>query len=350
MVRARMHGQGSFQDPASITCTSFKQSITTQRVYFSLNMQLKHQTIPPLSDGSPQKIALNPELKATTFRFERLSQYEGLTHEIFTRLGGVSRPPYDTLNVGNGIGDTPENVRINLQIIMGVVGTRQLRFMNQLHGKNISLFRKDMAPTSSGVAPGSSGVAPGASGVAPGSSGVAPGSSGVAPGSSGVAPGSSGVVNGDAIISNQSNIAVMAKSADCQTIILFDPVKRVVSNVHCGWRGNTLNIAADVVARMKSDFQCKPSHILAAIGPSLGPCCAEFVTHGEIFPKNFDRFMVRRNYFDLWRLSRWQLLEAGLKKENIEVAGICTRCRTDLFYSYRAEGATGRFATVVMLK
>ncbi len=285
-------------------------------------MQLKHQTIPPLSDGSPQKIALNPELKATTFRFERLSQYEGLTHEIFTRLGGVSRPPYDTLNVGNGIGDTPENVRINLQIIMGVVGTRQLRFMNQLHGKNISLFRKDMAPTSSGVAPGSFGVA----------------------------PGSSGVVNGDAIISNQSNIAVMAKSADCQTIILFDPVKRVVSNVHCGWRGNTLNIAADVVARMKSDFQCKPSHILAAIGPSLGPCCAEFVTHGEIFPKNFDRFMVRRNYFDLWRLSRWQLLEAGLKKENIEVAGICTRCRTDLFYSYRAEGATGRFATVVMLK
>ncbi len=303
-----MHGQGSFQDPASITCTSFKQSITTQRVYFSLNMHLKHQTIPPLSDGSPQKIALNPELKATTFRFERLSQYEELTHEVFTRLGGVSRPPYDTLNVGNGIGDTPENVRINLQIIMGVVGTRQLRFMNQLHGKNISLFRKDMVPTSSGV------------------------------------------VNGDAIISNQSNIAVMAKSADCQTIILFDPVKRVVSNVHCGWRGNTLNIAADVVARMKSDFQCKPSHILAAIGPSLGPCCAEFVTHGEIFPKNFDRFMVRRNYFDLWRLSRWQLIEAGLKKENIEVAGICTRCRTDLFYSYRAEGATGRFATVVMLK
>ena len=60
--------------------------------------------------------------------------------------------------------------------------------------------------------------------------------------------------------------------------------------------------------------------------------------------------MVRENYFDLWQLSRWQLLEAGLKKENIEVAGICTRCRTDLFYSYRAEGTTGRFATVVMLK
>ena len=271
-------------------------------------MQLKHPTISPLSNRSSQRIAPKPNLKATTFRFERLSQYEELSHEVFTRHGGVSRPPYDTLNVGNGTGDTPENVQLNLQIIMGVMGTRQLRFMNQLHGKDISLLRKGEAP-----------VSPSA-------------------------------VDGDAIISNQSKVAVMVKSADCQAIILFDPVKRVVSNVHCGWRGNTLNIVADVVDRMKSDFQCKPSRILAGIGPSLGPCCAEFMTHGEIFPKNFDRFMVRRNYFDLWRLSRWQLLEAGLKKENIEVAGICTRCRTDLFYSYRAEGTTGRFATVVMLK
>ena len=60
--------------------------------------------------------------------------------------------------------------------------------------------------------------------------------------------------------------------------------------------------------------------------------------------------MVRKNYFDMWQISRRQLIEAGLNKENIEVAGICTRCRTDLFYSYRAEGTTGRFATVVMLK
>ena len=60
--------------------------------------------------------------------------------------------------------------------------------------------------------------------------------------------------------------------------------------------------------------------------------------------------MVRKNYFDLWDLSRWQLMTAGLKKEHIEMARICTRCRTDLFYSYRAEGVTGRFATVAMLR
>ena len=90
--------------------------------------------------------------------------------------------------------------------------------------------------------------------------------------------------------------------------------------------------------------------MLAAIGPSLGPCCGEFVTHEEIFPKEFGRFMVGENHFDLWKLSRWQLLEEGIKEDNIEVAGICTKCRTDLFYSYRSEGVTGRFGTVVMLR
>jgi copper oxidase (laccase) domain-containing protein len=59
--------------------------------------------------------------------------------------------------------------------------------------------------------------------------------------------------------------------------------------------------------------------------------------------------MVRDNHFDLWAISRQQLLEAGLKEDRIEVSGLCTRCRTDLFYSYRNERRTGRFATVAML-
>jgi YfiH family protein len=271
-------------------------------------MQLKHPLIPPLPKGLGYRNSPEPGQAATTYRFEKLSQYEELSHEVFTRHGGVSGPPFDTLNVGHGTGDTPENVQINLQVIMGVMGTLKLGSMNQRHGKDIALLRNAKPPTSPVT------------------------------------------IHGDAIISDLYNIGVLVKSADCQAIILFDPVKKVISNIHCGWRGNTLNIVADVVARMISDFRCTPSHILAAIGPSLGPCCSEFTTYREIFPRNFDRFMVRKNYFDLWRLSRWQLLEAGLKKENIEVAGICTRCRTDLFYSYRAEGTTGRFATVVMLK
>jgi hypothetical protein len=154
----------------------------------------------------------------------------------------------------------------------------------------------------------------------------------------------------DAMVTGAPGIALMVKQADCQAIMLYDPLKKVISNVHCGWRGNVSGLLSRVVHRMSDAFGCSPSDLRAAIGPSLGPCCAEFVTHREIFPEAFQPFMVRENHFDLWALSCWQLVEAGLKRENIEVARICTKCRTDLFYSYRGEGITGRSATVVMLK
>ena len=270
-------------------------------------MHLRHLTIPPLPHRALQTTPPSPDRKATTFQFEKLSQYKEIRHEVFTRHGGVSPPPYDTLNVGPSEGDPPENVQTNLQIVTSIMGARQLLSMKQVHGNEVRLFKGSVSPTPSNM------------------------------------------MTGDAIISDIPRAAVMVKSADCQAIILFDPIKKVVSNVHCGWRGNASNIIAGVVARMKLDFQCRPSHILAGIGPSLGPCCAEFMTYREIFPETFKRFMIRKNFFDLWQISRWQLMEAGLQKENIEVAGICTRCRTDLFYSYRAEGITGRFATVAML-
>ena len=270
-------------------------------------MQLKHPSIPPLSQDPPQALSFPAGQKVTTYRFENLSRYEEIRHEVFTRHGGVSGPPYDTLNVDHGVGDRPENVRTNLKIITSIMNARQWFAMNQVHGNDIHLFQKgdSLKPSS--------------------------------------------VVTGDAIVSDIPYAALMVKSADCQAIILFDPGKKVVSNVHCGWRGNTSNIITRAVAQMTSNFQCRPSHILAGIGPSLGPCCAEFITYREIFPRTFERFMVRKNFFDLWEISRWQLMQAGLQEENIEVAGLCTRCRTDLFYSYRAEGRTGRFATVVML-
>ena len=153
----------------------------------------------------------------------------------------------------------------------------------------------------------------------------------------------------DALITNIPGFALMVKHADCQAIILFDPVERVIANIHCGWRGNAEGIILKVVKRMESDFGCCASDIIAAIGPSLGPCCAEFISFKEIFPKEFRMFMQYDNYFNLWEISRMQLLKAGLSRDNIEIANICTKCNADLFYSYRAEKDTGRCATVVML-
>ena len=246
--------------------------------------------------------------EVTYYQFPELSRYEGLAHAVFTRHGGVSRSPYDTLNTSYATGDAPESVRINLQTIKAAIGANGLRYMSQIHGQNVIIL--DHAGSHDFRRP----------------------------------------PEADAMITKQANLALMVKQADCQAVILFDPEKRVVSIVHCGWRGNTYHILESVVKRMESDFGSQESELRAAIGPSLGPCCAEFKNYEEIFPEDFMRFMVRENYFNLWELSRWQLMEAGLQKENIEIAGLCTRCRTDLFYSYRGEGVTGRFATVVMLK
>ena len=273
-----------------------------------MTMLTKSAGIPAsCNDFFPGNEAAAP-LEVPYFQFPDLSRYDQLGHAVYTRLGGVSASVFSTLNASFSTGDEKEKVTANLQIIREVIGAKDLKFVNQAHGTNILVFRKgephrlEMPATA------------------------------------------------DAMITDAPDLGLMVKQADCQAVLFFDPERGVISNAHCGWRGNTRNVLGAVVNRMRDDFGCNPGEIRAAIGPSLGPCCAEFVTHEEIFPKAFKPFMVRRHFFDLWEISRSQLLAAGLSEKNIEAARICTRCRTDLFYSYRAEGVTGRFATVIMLR
>ena len=270
-------------------------------------MLTKRTPLPiPSEEGS--RVGTRGDLQAvTTYHHPNLFQFKGLAHAVFTRHGGVSTPPCETLNVSYHTDDRRENVDANLRIIKEVMGARHLKAINQVHGKDIQILKSGHS----------------------------------------VSP--KRAEDADALISDMTNTGLLVKLADCQGVLLFDPARRVIANVHCGWRGNRLNILGSVVGRMKSDFGCEKGDIRAAIGPSLGPCCAEFIGHEDLFPDGFRHFMVRENYFDLWAISRMQLLESGLQRENIDIAGICTRCRTDLFYSYRAEKTTGRFATVIML-
>jgi polyphenol oxidase len=240
-------------------------------------------------------------------RFELLSRCAGLTHGVFTRKGGLSASPYDALNVSYSTGDQPSNVAGNLKLIKDHIGAKLIVSMNQVHGTEIiALHKEDYDDISTPTA--------------------------------------------DAMITDVPSLGIMVKQADCQGIILYDAINSVTAVVHCGWRGNVLNILGAVVDRMKSEFGCEAKDLMAAVGPSLGPCCAEFTSYKEIFPQEFTEYMVADNRFDLWEISRMQLLRAGLVRGNIEIAGICTKCNIDLFYSYRGEGETGRFGTVAMLK
>jgi len=240
------------------------------------------------------------------FQFRLLSDYPQITHAVFTRHGGKSRPPYDSLNTSYQVGDLQDHVTANLSLIREAVGARRLVAMRQVHGTGIARAR-----SVNGLNGGWTPCA-------------------------------------DALITDVPGVAVVVRQADCQGVIILDPEKDVLSVVHCGWRGNAANILGQVIARMKREWDCNPCSLLACIGPSLGSCCAEFVDH-TIFPKDFNAFKVDATHFDMKAVSRCQLLSAGLTREHIQVSDLCTRCRTDLFYSYRGERTTGRFATVAML-
>src|SRR5512134_334384 len=195
------------------------------------------------------------------FQFPGMSQFPELAHFVFTRHGGVSDSVFRSLNVSASTGDSPTNVEANLSLIREVTGAESLRFINQAHGKNILILRK--GSPEDGAEP----------------------------------------VMADAMVTDAAGVGLLVKQADCQALILYDPLRKAVANVHCGWRGNAQNILSDVIAAMKEEFDCEPPLMRAAIGPSLGPCCAEFVTHREIFPESFRPFMVRDNFFDLWAVS-----------------------------------------------
>jgi YfiH family protein len=242
------------------------------------------------------------------FCFPRLSGQKHLVHAVFSRKGGVSKAPFASLNVGLSTLDSPARVRENLRRIRESIGAQALLQVDQVHGDDVVFRKGDHGVPQDRPRPG------------------------------------------DAQITNVTGRALLVKLADCQGVILHDPERNVIGVVHCGWRGSVQNILGKTVKRMEEEFSSRPGSIHAAIGPSLGPCCAEFQGHEQYFPESFRRFQVRENFFDLWAISCRQLMDAGIPEDHIEIAGACTRCRTDLFYSYRKEGKTGRFAVVAMLK
>jgi len=158
----------------------------------------------------------------------------------------------------------------------------------------------------------------------------------------------------DALVTDKTDVGLMIQQADCQAVLLYDPVQSVIAAVHCGWRGSVKNILAQTIAVMASEYGVNPADLLGRISPSLGPCCAEFVHYQSELPEEFTVFMIRNNYFDFWQISRQQLMSAGMAGERIATAGICTCCSMD-YYSYRRacrenEGRTGRNSSVIYLK
>ncbi|MFS8564507.1 MAG: peptidoglycan editing factor PgeF [Rhabdochlamydiaceae bacterium] len=154
----------------------------------------------------------------------------------------------------------------------------------------------------------------------------------------------------DGLITQDLHLGLLIDHADCQAAIFYDPLKGAIGNVHSGWKGNVQNIYKNAIKAMKDTFGTDPADLLVCISPSLGPCCGEFKNYQTELPESFWRHQESPTYFNLWEISRGQLLEYGVLAAHIEIAGICTMCQPDDFYSYRRDKTTCRNGTVVALQ
>ena len=146
----------------------------------------------------------------------------------------------------------------------------------------------------------------------------------------------------DALITNQPRIALAINTADCLPIFLLDRERKVIALVHAGWRGLKRKIINQTIQKMKNRFSSSSKNIIAAIGPSIGPCCyyACDKEQLEIFKKYFSSYLTKREgqwYLNLWQVTEDELVKNGIKKQNIENSHLCTACHSFLS-SHRREG------------
>jgi YfiH family protein len=185
---------------------------------------------------------------------------------------------------------------------------------------------------------------------------------------------------GDASITNRPNLLLAIQTADCVPILLVDPKKHAIAAIHAGWRGTLARIAAKTIGKMQMHFATNPRDLLAAIGPSIGPCCydvgtevaTQFLSQFPDAPTYFDEFRTgdepnpiqwlnmmppghqpppKGVLLDLRKANRSQLLSAGLRPQNIHTIDLCTACHPELLFSYRKQGpASGRLMSVIALR
>jgi len=256
-------------------------------------------------------LILNNRNGLSFFQFPNLTRFPEIQHGIFTRKGGRSQGPYRSLNTSFSVGDDPRNVQQNRTIISSCLEPAELLYIRQVHGNEAVVCTQDNDSSRSGR--------------------------------------SNRPREGDALVTALKRTLLLVQVADCQSVFLYDPFKKVTANVHSGWRGSIKNVIGRAVKTMETEMQCLAPHIVAGVGPSLGPCCAEFVNYESEIPKEFWKYKDQSDLFDFWSLSRDQLVAAGVVNENIFLSKMCTKCNPKLFFSYRGERRTGRFAAVIGL-
>lgn len=257
-----------------------------------------------------------------------LDREPGVCHLFTTRLGGVSRGHLRSLNLGFSLGDSRENVLANYRVVLSHFGAGFDRLVctRQVHGRAVlPVEAKD----------GGRGI---------------------------LFP---AVEGADGLITNTPGLVLGAFCADCTVTLLYDPESRSIGAVHSGWRGTVAAILPAAVEAMVREYGANRAALVAAVGPSIGPCC--FFTHGDV-PEAFSRAYGgrmddliseggvlnddgARYRVDIPGINRRLLAEAGVRPERIAVSRDCTACNPSLYWSHRrTKGRRGVQGAFIMLK
>ena len=237
-------------------------------------------------------------------------------HAVFTRQGGVSPEPWGSLNVGGTVGDDLARVKENRLLSFQALGCNPESIFDvwQVHSADVVCAR---APR----------------------------------------PIDESYRQADIILTDKLDVTLFMRFADCVPILVFDPRKAVIGVAHAGWMGTLRDVATNTVTALHKNYGSNPADIIACIGPSIGPDHYEvgadvILQVMQKFGDESDQMLLSNNgkiHFDLWKTNKLLLERAGVGK--IEVAGICTACHTEDWYSHRAEkGRTGRFGALISLQ
>jgi len=235
---------------------------------------------------------------------------------VFTRQGGVSPAPWESLNVGGTVGDDVSRVRENRFRSFAALGRSfdSLFDVWQVHSADVVYADAPRPPEVDHF-------------------------------------------KADVILTDKPDVTLYMRFADCVPILMYDRYKNVVGMAHAGWLGTVRGTSTAAVKAMVEHYDSQPGDIMAAIGPSIG------ADHYEVGPdvisqveqafgtdaKRLIETRDGRTYLDLWAANRLQLEKSGVQQ--IEVAGVCTACHLDDWFSHRGEkGKTGRFGALIALQ
>lgn len=256
------------------------------------------------------------------FEFESLAPHP-IQQAAFARRGGVSPAPFDSLNMSLSVKDDEANVFANRARAFGLFG-RTNETLVQAHLEQKRNVKRVTSADNGRYVP-----------------------------------------HIDGLITDEAGCGLAMNYGDCAPIFIYDPEHHAIGLGHAGWRGAVLDLPGEMVRAMQREFGSRTEALLAGIGPCIGVAHYEVgepvITAVHTAFDEPDTLLVpppngpmlgsdgRRPHFDLAEANRQNLLRAGVTQ--IELSGLCTAERTDLFYSHRAEqGKTGRFGTVLILQ